>query len=125
MEKRESERKDQKTSFKEVTVLALLYYWTVGNKPDPIADLGLYGLGLANACDFISELVKKGWVKGSHKVMIPQGTCYDYEIVDTRYIILNPEKFREALIVTEDKGMPKLKQYMADCNLIDLLVRRR
>lgn len=124
MEKKEGERKNQKTSFKEVTVLALLYYWTVGNKPDPIADLGLYGLGLANACDFISELVKKGWVREFTHVRIPRRRYCDYETVDTRYIILNPEKFREALIVTEE-GMLKLKKYMRDCNLIYSLVRRQ
>lgn len=126
MEKKEEEGTNQReSSFKRATVLALLYYWTVGFKPDPIADLGFYGLSLADACDLISELVKDGWVRAFIHVRIPRRRYCDYETVDTRYIILNPEKFRETLIVTEDKGIPKLKKYMADCNLIDLLVRRR
>lgn len=122
MDERKQEKGSKRKAPSESIVLALLYYWTVARKPDPINDLGCYGLSREEAISWMEELVEQKLVKGFYEMPIPK-TCLKQKMgIDE--IITNPLQFREVYTLTKS-GRKRLGHDMRQFNLIRELVEQR
>lgn len=103
----------------ESIILAFLYKWTLVGRPDPIADLGLYGFSRSDFLCIVAGLVEKKMVMSERQIAIGGSDNLDrYKRVPIENIITNPEAFREAYAVTRDIGKSRLDADVERYNMI-------